>query len=63
MSAPWRHAHQARFGRRRLLVEQLVAEFEAEGAVAIERARVMRPTTYLKLAACLVGPPAADGTR
>jgi hypothetical protein len=52
----WRHADQARFGRRRLLLEQLLAEFAAEGPVAIARARAMRTTTYLKLCACLLGP-------
>lgn len=52
----WRHANEARFGRRRLRLEQILAEFEAEGPIAIERARAMRPTTYLKLVACLLGP-------
>ena len=53
----WRHGNQARFGRRRLKLEQILAEFEAEGPVAIARARAMRPGLYLTLSACLLGPP------
>jgi hypothetical protein len=59
----WRHGNEARFRRRRLRLEQILAEFEADGAVAIERARAMRPTTYLKLAACLLGPADPEDAR
>lgn len=51
----WRHRTEARFPRRRRGLERALAEFEAEGRIAVERLRAMRPATYLKLAACLLG--------
>lgn len=51
----WRHRTEARFPRRRRGLERALAEFEAEGSIAVERLRAMRPSTYLKLAACLLG--------
>ena len=52
----WRHLTVGRSGRRALLVERLIADFEANGAVAFARARASHTATYLKLAAAWLAP-------
>ena len=51
----WRHLGAGRPGRRALLVERLIADFEANGPVAFARARASHTATYLKLAAAWLG--------